>query len=200
MYHPQLGRFISRDPIGYGARDENLYRYCGDAPLINSDPDGLKRSCALVTPPVILNRRTSSHWASAAGVLVDVSFSPGTVVNAEATIVKCKARIRANVKYNCTDTYSVPSYHCWGLLLRYTTKTITYRTWITISKPLEWWEPVPKIKRFNVKGSSLGFGPARAPGMKISWMAIPPASQKLANGVCINGRPPQWTPPATYTY
>jgi len=30
VYHPTLGRFVQRDPIGYAAEDENLYRYVGN--------------------------------------------------------------------------------------------------------------------------------------------------------------------------
>jgi len=41
-YHAQLGRFINRDPIGYGGGDANLYRYVGNAPTNASDPSGLE--------------------------------------------------------------------------------------------------------------------------------------------------------------
>ena len=37
-YDPQVGRFLSEDPI---ASDPNLYRYCGNSPLMNVDPSGL---------------------------------------------------------------------------------------------------------------------------------------------------------------
>ncbi len=37
-YHPTLGRFVGRDPV---QRQANLYRYCGNGPLINTDPSGL---------------------------------------------------------------------------------------------------------------------------------------------------------------
>jgi RHS repeat-associated protein len=37
-YHPHLGRFVSRDPLTV---DPNLYRYCGDNPVIYVDPLGL---------------------------------------------------------------------------------------------------------------------------------------------------------------
>ena len=40
-YHPQLGRFISRDPIGY-ADSMNLYEYVGGGAVDALDPMGLK--------------------------------------------------------------------------------------------------------------------------------------------------------------
>jgi RHS repeat-associated protein len=40
-YDPQLGRFISRDPIGFGGSDINLYRYAGNNPVSWQDPFGL---------------------------------------------------------------------------------------------------------------------------------------------------------------
>jgi len=41
-YHPHLGRFLTRDPLGYAAGDTNLYRYCGNTPLVGVDPLGLQ--------------------------------------------------------------------------------------------------------------------------------------------------------------
>src|SRR5207247_1890015 len=39
-YDPSLGRFISRDPTGYGGGDPNLYRYSNNNPVNASDPNG----------------------------------------------------------------------------------------------------------------------------------------------------------------
>ena len=39
-YNPQLGRFISEDPIGYAGSGANLYAYCGDNPTDATDPFG----------------------------------------------------------------------------------------------------------------------------------------------------------------
>ena len=39
-YHIQLGRFVTRDPIGYGGGDANLYGYVFGNPLAFSDPYG----------------------------------------------------------------------------------------------------------------------------------------------------------------
>jgi hypothetical protein len=40
-YNPEVGRFISRDPIGYEAEDVNLYRYVSNNSLNKKDPLGL---------------------------------------------------------------------------------------------------------------------------------------------------------------
>ena len=40
MYHPRLGRFLQRDPIGYG-NGVSLYVYVGTGPIGRADPMGL---------------------------------------------------------------------------------------------------------------------------------------------------------------
>ena len=40
FYHPELGRFLQVDPIGFAGGDMNLFRYCGGDPVNNTDPDG----------------------------------------------------------------------------------------------------------------------------------------------------------------
>ena len=42
-YHARLGRFLSRDPIGYDGADVNLYGYVGNQPLQQFDPLGLTK-------------------------------------------------------------------------------------------------------------------------------------------------------------
>ena len=39
-YDPQLGRFISQDPLGPAGSGDNLYAYCGENPLTATDPSG----------------------------------------------------------------------------------------------------------------------------------------------------------------
>ncbi|MFN3652079.1 MAG: RHS repeat-associated core domain-containing protein [Armatimonadota bacterium] len=39
-YDPSVGRFISRDPMGCGGGDPNLYRYCANNPVAATDPSG----------------------------------------------------------------------------------------------------------------------------------------------------------------
>jgi RHS repeat-associated protein len=40
-YDPELGRFISEDPIGFGGGDVNLYAYVASNPTMFFDPSGL---------------------------------------------------------------------------------------------------------------------------------------------------------------
>ena len=40
-YNPDLGRFMSEDPMGFKAGDKNLFRYCGNDPIDRIDPMGL---------------------------------------------------------------------------------------------------------------------------------------------------------------
>ncbi len=40
--HPQLGRFLNRDPIGYSGGDTNLYAYVRGRPTVGVDPSGLE--------------------------------------------------------------------------------------------------------------------------------------------------------------
>jgi RHS repeat-associated protein len=48
FYDPQLGRFISEDPIGFLGRDVNLYGYVKNRPLLFRDPTGWQRCDPIV--------------------------------------------------------------------------------------------------------------------------------------------------------
>jgi RHS repeat-associated protein len=45
-YHPELQRFISEDPIGFGGGDANLYAYVRNNPTNFVDPSGYDREAA----------------------------------------------------------------------------------------------------------------------------------------------------------
>ena len=68
-YNAELGRFANRDPIGYLARDLNLYRYVGGNPIRRTDPSGLWMidvpksawKCLLVNE--VLNGSSGTNWA-----------------------------------------------------------------------------------------------------------------------------------------
>ena len=58
-YNPDVGRFISEDPIGFGGQDANLYRYVGNNSVNYADPHGLRyRVC---TRPVKKSLGQVSH-------------------------------------------------------------------------------------------------------------------------------------------
>ena len=50
-YNSALGRFISRDPLGYLGSPINLYTYCADNPVKYTDPSG---ECPLLIPIIII--------------------------------------------------------------------------------------------------------------------------------------------------
>ncbi len=46
LYDPDTGRFLQKDPLGFGGGDANLFRYCGGDPVNRRDPFGLAESDA----------------------------------------------------------------------------------------------------------------------------------------------------------
>ncbi len=42
FYDPAVGKWISRDPLGFEAGDSNLYRYVNNQPVMKTDPSGLQ--------------------------------------------------------------------------------------------------------------------------------------------------------------
>lgn len=44
IYHAELGRFLTRDPIGYEGSEWNLYEYVASSPTGYFDPSGLDRT------------------------------------------------------------------------------------------------------------------------------------------------------------
>jgi RHS repeat-associated protein len=56
-YDPTVGRFISEDPLGFGAGDTNIYRYVGNSFVNEIDPSGLAScDCNHGGEPSLLNR------------------------------------------------------------------------------------------------------------------------------------------------
>jgi RHS repeat-associated protein len=49
-YDQAIGRFMRQDPMGFGARDANLYRYVGNEPSDKTDPAGLQAPDGTVYP------------------------------------------------------------------------------------------------------------------------------------------------------
>jgi RHS repeat-associated protein len=64
FYDPNLGRFISEDPIGFGGGDLNLYGYVSNSPGSFTDPSGLCPFCHYGDP--------LTFWTNGADQLDDV--------------------------------------------------------------------------------------------------------------------------------
>jgi RHS repeat-associated protein len=77
-YHTELGRFVNRDPIKYGGKDNNLYRYVFNKIIIATDPAGLFSLCSITNNPCISNALTC--FCSVVGA-VDILSNIIAVVN-----------------------------------------------------------------------------------------------------------------------
>jgi len=58
-YDPVVGRFVTKDPIGFAGGDVNLYNYVAGNPISLTDPDGLR----VFRPPT---GETLTPWAKGA--------------------------------------------------------------------------------------------------------------------------------------
>ena len=87
VYHPTLGRFVQRDPIGYDAGDVSLYRYVGNRTNNSQDIYGLFDTC----PGGVW-----SYW----GMTVGGALIIGTD-SAKVTFSCHKANVTKKRVYNC---------------------------------------------------------------------------------------------------
>jgi RHS repeat-associated protein len=81
-YHTELGRFCSRDPIGY-ADGTNVYQYADDMPNIKLDPAGLKCCCCCAEKIEPLDENTAKQQ-----IKVGVGDVPGNKITLIVTISK----------------------------------------------------------------------------------------------------------------
>jgi RHS repeat-associated protein len=94
-YSPELGRFISRDPLGYDAGDINLYRFVGNDPYGGLDPMGLYHV-------YIMLGSVSGSWSTPNGAALyraDVIFAfakAKTILEGKNYTVKLDYRMSAN--------------------------------------------------------------------------------------------------------
>jgi len=97
-YDSQLGRFSSRDPIGYEGRDQNLYGYVGERPMATLDPTGMWPWDAACTPGEIrvdstAVNITSSTWPNPTDL--DEAFATIEDINDYKNILAILASIPA---------------------------------------------------------------------------------------------------------
>ncbi|HXA47237.1 MAG TPA: RHS repeat-associated core domain-containing protein, partial [Burkholderiaceae bacterium] len=67
-YSPQLGRFISEDPIGLGG-GTNYYAYVGGNPISNTDPDGRELVSGLISAALNFTLQTAINYEANGGDL-----------------------------------------------------------------------------------------------------------------------------------
>jgi RHS repeat-associated protein len=79
-YDPEVGRFISEDPIGFASGDINLYGYVGNNPLSFIDPFGFWR-CFPSDPPG--GDPPSGWWDVVQGALDAAGLTPGVGLPAD---------------------------------------------------------------------------------------------------------------------
>jgi RHS repeat-associated protein len=76
FYSPANARWISMDPIGFNARDGNLYRYVGNCPFAYVDPSGLSRclrgSILKGLPPLPSRQWGRGQWTDYYNSLTDI--------------------------------------------------------------------------------------------------------------------------------
>jgi len=75
-YDPDVGRFITEDAAGLDAGDVNLYRYCGNSPVINVDPSGLGYVGVGALMSSYSSPLASSPYGPFAGSPITALFSP----------------------------------------------------------------------------------------------------------------------------
>jgi len=104
-YTPTMGRFLTRDPIGFGFGDANLYRYVDNNPIRRIDPAGLKcvdkdfcekqyQSCiksADLLAYGCIAACTSLAFGGVAGCLASGPFFPACAALVIAAQVACEA-------------------------------------------------------------------------------------------------------------
>jgi RHS repeat-associated protein len=64
-YDPDVGRFTTKDPIGYAGGDSDLYGYCLDDPVNGVDPWGLESDGA--GKRIIISGATGAGWGAIRG-------------------------------------------------------------------------------------------------------------------------------------
>lgn len=64
FYSPDLGRFISKDPLSFESGESNLYRYCKNNPLLYTDPYGLMMVEYTITFDLSVNKLAAAYIGS----------------------------------------------------------------------------------------------------------------------------------------
>lgn len=106
FYDPNLGRFVSEDPIGFFAGDVNLYVYVKNKPVMLRDPSGLQAGQGVINNPDIL--RTAGQIITAAGATI--AAAGAVIASSPAAVAVAGLAAGATIGYPIgTYTASHPS-------------------------------------------------------------------------------------------
>jgi RHS repeat-associated protein len=120
QYEPATGRFLSRDVLGYGATNANLYRYAHGSPVNLTDPGGLQPSPIgpFITPiviPLFLYCRSGLPVDYDCGKCIWTQrFFLNSIRHKEGALIQ-KVRASGDI-YNCEKPLKrlgVPDIECW---------------------------------------------------------------------------------------
>jgi len=113
MYHPTLGRFLQRDPIGY-ADGMGLYEYVGEHPVSGTDPIGLRTQDEIKQAGL----QSLAKLADQAVAKCDQCCCPGDVQGCKDEAKAMAQMIRAAWEFNFGrsgqgDDDQRGGYYCW---------------------------------------------------------------------------------------
>jgi RHS repeat-associated protein len=105
-YHTGLGRFMSRDLIGYDAEDVNIYRYCLDNPIKNIDEYGdyaqlIWIGARWVMQKVGQRQAARAVMAAAEGARIKAAAKAVAAAIVMAAADATKDRIKSKCRENC---------------------------------------------------------------------------------------------------
>jgi RHS repeat-associated protein len=79
VYSASLGRFMTKDPIGFNAGDVNLYRYVNNNPVNFTDPSGLDAFSELIEKETLINSTLEAEGSQVVGALATAYIAVPTV-------------------------------------------------------------------------------------------------------------------------
>ena len=123
-YDPEVGRWLEKDPSGFGGGDTSLYAYVGNDPVNWIDPDGARRKKATkATQAVSIGLAIASAF-NPVFLAAAIGFAAGTGdceggMSAVLTAVPVLGMVRhvgraGRVRSARRISESLPSANCWG--------------------------------------------------------------------------------------
>jgi len=95
-YDPRIGRWTSKDPIGFGGGQANLYVYVANDPLSATDPEG--KFIFLAVPAV--------YWVAAGGLaIVGTAYATGVLENPFPVLAKAGQSVWDSISQSNPPAY-----------------------------------------------------------------------------------------------